>query len=84
MKGIYDFIGERRFGGVKRQASVLCMDRTEDLINGAKKGREAQKACGLSYQFKNLGRGPSFAKSQDQKWLHPETGGSYQRAQCVE
>ena len=28
----------------------------------------------LSYQFKNLVRGKSFAKLQNQKWRHPTTG----------
>lgn len=74
VKGIYDFIGERRFGGIKRQASVMFMNATEELIDGAKDGREAQKAQHLSYQFKNLGRGESFAKTQMAKWKHPETG----------
>eukprot|EP00934_Nitzschia_sp_Nitz4_P007937 Nitzschia sp. Nitz4//scaffold21_size171442//104174//108556//NITZ4_002174-RA/size171442-augustus-gene-0.186-mRNA-1//1//CDS//3329542450//7927//frame0 len=84
VKGVYDFIGERRFGGVKRQASVLCMDRTEDLIDNAKGGREAQKAQHLSYQFKNLVRGASFAKDQLQKWRHPETGMKPDEIQILE
>lgn len=74
VKGIFDFIGERRFGGIKRQASVMFMDPTEDLINGAKQGREAEKARGLSYQFQNLGRGDSFSKTQLAKWKNPVTG----------
>lgn len=84
IKALYDFIGERRFGGVKRQASVLCMDNTENLINRAKDGSEAQKALRLSYQFKNLGRGMSFAKRQNKKWLHPETGLKTEEIQIIE
>lgn len=84
VKGIYDFIGERRFGGVKRQASVMFMNTTEDLIQGAKKGREALKAHTLSYQFQNLGRGESFAKDQNQKWRHPQTGLKQEELQLLE
>ena len=84
MKGINDFIGERRYGGVKRQASVLYMKSAKELIEGAKKGREAQKACDLSYQFKNLRRGSSFAKGQNTKWLHPETGLKEDEIQLLE
>ena len=71
---IYDFIGERRFGGIKRQATVIFMKEKKDLINNAKVGREAQKAQHLSYQFQNLGRSSSFAKVQFEKWRHPKTG----------
>ena len=71
---IYDFIGKRRFGGVKRQASVLFMNPTEDLINRAKYGREASKARRLSIQFRNLHRGDSFIKEQFEKCKDPETG----------
>jgi serine/threonine protein phosphatase PrpC len=84
VKEIYEFIGERRFGGIKRQASVLCMNPTEDLINGAKKGREARKSVNLSYQFQNLGRGPSFAKRQHKKWLNLETGLKMNDIQLIE
>jgi serine/threonine protein phosphatase PrpC len=84
VKGIYTFIGERRFGGVKRQASVLFMSPAEDLINGAKTGREATKAQSLSYQFENLGRGPSFAQQQNQKWRDPVTGLDQDNIQLVE
>ncbi len=68
VKKVYDFIGERHFGGVKRQASVLLMKTSEDLIGSANKGREAEKAQGLSVQFMNLTRGDSFAKTQMAKW----------------
>jgi serine/threonine protein phosphatase PrpC len=84
VKEVYGFIGERRFGGIKRQASVLFMDPTEDLINGAKMGREARKSVNLSYQFQNLGRGPSFAIRQLNKWLHPETGLKMNNIQLIE
>jgi len=84
VKNLYDFIGERRFGGVKRQASVLYMDNTENKINNAKNGSEAQMARHLSYQFKNLGRGLSFAKNQNQKWRHPVTGMKNEEIQILE
>ena len=77
MSKVYDFIGERRFGGIKRQATVIFMKENKDLINGAKRGREAQKAMKLSYQFQNLGRGPSFVKAQLEKWRNPITGLKY-------
>lgn len=77
MNEIYNFIGERRFGGIKRQATVIFMKDNEDLINGAKSGREAQKAMGLSYQFQNLGRGPSFVQNQLEKWRDPISGLKY-------
>lgn len=84
VKQIYGFIGERRFGGIKRQASVLFMEPTEHLINSAKMGREAQKSMNLSYQFQNLGRGPSFAIRQLRKWLDPETGLETSDIQLIE
>ena len=71
MSKVYDFIGERRFGGIKRQATVIFMKENIDLINGAKGGREAQKAMRLSYQFQNLGRGASFVQAQLEKWKNP-------------
>ena len=74
VKGVYKFIGERRFGGVQKQASVLFMKPEEDLIGGAKNGTEAQLANKLSTQFQNLGRGNSFAVNQLAKWRHPTTG----------
>lgn len=77
MGKVYDFIGEHRFGGIKRQATVIFMKDNEDLINGAKRGREAQKAMRLSYQFQNLGRGPSFVQAQLEKWRNPKTGLKY-------
>jgi serine/threonine protein phosphatase PrpC len=81
---IYGFIGERRFGGIKRQASVLFMDTTKALINSAKMGREARKSMNLSYQFQNLGRGPSFANRQLRKWLNAETGLKMDDIQLIE
>mmetsp|Transcript_23237 Transcript_23237/g.35852 ORF Transcript_23237/g.35852 Transcript_23237/m.35852 type:complete len:545 (-) Transcript_23237:40-1674(-) len=81
---LYDFIGERRFGGIKRQASVLFMKPAEDLINQSKHGRESLKACCLSYQFQNLHRGPSFAKNQNQKWKHQNDGLKEEEIQLIE
>jgi hypothetical protein len=83
-KEIYGFIGERRFGGIKRQASVLFMDPTEDLINSARMGREAQKGINLSYQFQNLGRGASFANRQHKKWLNQQIGLKVDAIQLIE
>ena len=74
VREIYDFIGERRFGRVKREATVMFLKEEKDLIDGAKKGREATKARDLSYQFKNLGRGESFITDQLEKWRHSDTG----------
>jgi cGMP-dependent protein kinase len=84
VSGVYDFIGERRFGGVKRQASVMFMRPTVDLIDGARKGREAHKARRLSCQFQNLGRGDSFANRQNKKWADPETGLDKEALQLIE
>lgn len=72
--GIYDFIGDRRFGGVKRQASVLNIAPVSESVSQAKCGNESFKAHTLSYQFKNLCRGKSFAKEQLAKWKNPESG----------
>jgi len=71
---IYDFIGDRRFGGVKRQASVMSIAPVAASVNQAKLGSESFKAHTLSQQFKNLVRGNSFVKEQMAKWKHPETG----------
>mmetsp|Transcript_22722 Transcript_22722/g.31736 ORF Transcript_22722/g.31736 Transcript_22722/m.31736 type:complete len:102 (+) Transcript_22722:147-452(+) len=51
-----------------RRGSVQILKDLEDVIAGASKGHEAKKAAVLSYQFKNLTRGKSFAKAQFQKW----------------
>jgi len=71
---IYDFIGDRHFGGVKRQASVMSIAPIAVSVGQAKRGSESFKAHTLSQQFKNLCRGESFAKEQMAKWKHPETG----------
>ena len=71
---IHDFIGDTRFGGVKREASVMSIAPVEQSIEKAKSGWESVKAHVLSQQFKNLCRGESFAKEQLAKWQHPETG----------
>lgn len=71
---IYDFIGDRRFGGVKRQASVMSIAPVAASISQAKHGSESFKAHTLSQQFENLCRGESFAKLQMAKWKHPKTG----------
>lgn len=71
---IYDFIGDRRFGGVKRQASVMSIAPVAVSVSQAKHGSESFKAHTLSQQFENLCRGESFAKEQMAKWKHPQTG----------
>ena len=50
------------------------MAPSKDLIKNAKSGRESMNAHTLSYQFKNLIRGDSFAKQQNEKWRDPLTG----------
>uniref|UniRef100_A0A7S1CVT8 Protein kinase domain-containing protein n=1 Tax=Skeletonema marinoi TaxID=267567 RepID=A0A7S1CVT8_9STRA len=45
---IYDFIGDRRFGGVKRQASVMSIAPVAASVNQAKRGGESFKAHTLS------------------------------------
>ena len=71
---IHDFIGDRRFGGVTREASVLAIVPVAQSINQAKNGAESVKAHTLSVQFQNLCRGDSFTEEQMAKWKHPETG----------
>ena len=68
LESINDFMGERKFGKVMRRGSVQILKEVEDMKDAAKKGQEAVKAAGLSYQFKNLTRGESFRKGQFQKW----------------
>ena len=70
IKKIYDFIGKRRFGMGQRRGSVLGLEDVSTLIDGAKRGRQAAAAAGLSYQFQNLVRGQSFAAKQLKKWLN--------------
>lgn len=71
---INDFIGDTRFGGVKREASVMSIAPVEQSIENAKSGFESVKAHVLSQRWENLCRGESFAKEQLAKWQHPETG----------
>ena len=71
---IYDFVGDRRFGGVKRQASVMSIAPVAASVSQAKHGSESFKAHTLSQQFKNLCRGESFVMEQMAKWKHPKTG----------
>lgn len=84
IKTVYNFLGVRRFGGIKRQASVIVMPPVEYILSDAKKGRETIKAVGLSYQFKNLRRGSSFAAVQFQKWRDPKTGLTADEPQIIE
>ena len=71
---IYKFIGERRFGGVQRQASVLCIKPLDQCLQNSRRGRQTKIAHKLSYQFQNLVRGDSFKEEQINKWSHPESG----------
>lgn len=84
VKELYSFMGERKFGGVKRQASIFFMRSDEELIDDAKLGMQAQLALNLSVQFKNLGRGPSFAVNQFAKWKDPFTGLKDEDIQIIE
>jgi len=84
IKQVYDFLGVRRFGGIKRQASIIAMTPIESILKGAKSGRETSKAVDLSYQFKNLRRGSSFAKVQFQKWRLPQFGLTAEELQLIE
>ena len=70
---LFEFIGDRRFGAIMRRGSVQALKTVEETVDSAKTSTESNKASGLSYQFKNLTRGNSFTKNQNQKWL---TGGN--------
>ena len=72
---IYDFMGARHFGMVNnKQASVMTIAPVAESVDQAKCGGESFKAHRLSYQFKNLCRGQSFAVLQMAKWKDPQTG----------
>jgi calcium/calmodulin-dependent protein kinase I len=73
IKELFEFIGDRRFGAIMRRGSVQALKTVEETVDSAKSSTESNKASGLSYQFKNLTRGNSFTKNQNQKWL---TGGN--------
>jgi len=68
LESMNGFMGERKFGKVMRRGSVQILKEVENMKDTAKKGQEAVKAAGLSYQFKNLTRGESFREGQFQKW----------------
>jgi len=65
---VIKFMGARSVCRSMRRGSVVAIKSNNDVVSGAKKGREAVLACHLSYQFKNLGRGDSFTKGQFKKW----------------
>ena len=71
---IYDFIGERRHGGIRRQSTVLNIRPIDECLTRSQHGSQSNLACNLSYQFKNLVRGDSFLKEQFQKWKDPLNG----------
>ena len=74
LSDIYNFIGQRRFGGIKRQASVMTIRPINECLNRSRNGLQTSLARSLSYQFQNLGRGDSFIAEQYQKWKHSEKG----------
>ena len=84
MAELYDFIGARRVGNLLRLGSVLAMESQEQQTENAKGGAEARKAAVLSYQFRNLVRGPSFAKLQMAKWLKGTEPLSTEEIQLIE
>jgi len=63
---------------------VMFLPTRDDLITNARHSRESVKAHVLSEQFKNLIRGESFAKTQNQKWKDPETGLDDQALEIIE
>ena len=63
-----EFIGSRAECTTFRRGSVIVLRDDNEVVESAKTGREAQMASRLSYQFKNLHRGDSFAKGQMAKW----------------
>jgi len=65
---VHAFLGSMKFSAVDSDKSVLAERGAEELNASAKASREATTASPLSYQFKNLVRGDSFAKEQFQKW----------------
>lgn len=68
MERVYQWIGPRRFGGLRREASVMCMQGTGEVVGGANTGKAAKEAMHLSKRWKNLHRGPSFVNEQKGKW----------------
>lgn len=81
---LYEFIGTRRAGNLLRIGSVLEMESQEQQTEKAKGGAEAKKAAVLSYQFRNLVRGPSFAQQQMAKWLQGSEPLSTEEIQLIE
>ena len=81
---LYEFIGARRAGNLLRLGSVLAMESQEQQTEKAKGGAEALKAAVLSYQFRNLVRGESFARLQMAKWLKGTDPLSTEEIQLIE
>lgn len=65
---ILDFIEPRDVSRTLRRGSIVAIKSEKEVAKGAKRGREAQIASTLSFQFKNLTRGDSFTKGQFKKW----------------
>eukprot|EP00587_Corethron_hystrix_P002870 CAMPEP_0113315184 /NCGR_PEP_ID=MMETSP0010_2-20120614/10952_1 /TAXON_ID=216773 ORGANISM="Corethron hystrix, Strain 308" /NCGR_SAMPLE_ID=MMETSP0010_2 /ASSEMBLY_ACC=CAM_ASM_000155 /LENGTH=729 /DNA_ID=CAMNT_0000171631 /DNA_START=54 /DNA_END=2243 /DNA_ORIENTATION=+ /assembly_acc=CAM_ASM_000155 len=84
VEGLNEFIGQQKFGKVMRRGSIQVIKRVSGIISGAKSGEEAKKAAVLSYKFKNLTRGKSFAKTQFQKWLTGPEPISQEDLLCLE
>ena len=68
MAKIIKFMGARDVCRSMRRGSVVAIKNNEEVVSGAKKGRESRRASQLSYQFKNLERGDSFTAGQFKKW----------------
>ena len=60
------------------------MESQEQQTEKAKGGAEAKKAAVLSYQFRNLVRGQSFARLQMHKWLKGTDPLSTEEIQLIE
>ncbi len=68
MAKILEFMGSRTICKSLRRGSIVAIKSENKIVSGAKNGREAKMARGLSYQFQNLSRGDSFTQGQFKKW----------------
>ena len=65
---VVEFMGARDVCRSMRRGSIIVIKDENDVVSGAKKGRESLIAGRLSYQFQNLIRGESFIAGQFKKW----------------
>jgi len=65
---IVKFMGARDVCRSMRRGSIVVIKGENEVVSGAKKGRESLIAGRLSYQFQNLIRGESFIAGQFKKW----------------